>query len=66
MEDHDESADEIKPYMFEPMPNENTANSDSLGSNTGSSDASEDEVDKEFEAINHWRLSTMDWCKCAI
>ena len=26
------SVDEIKPYMFEPMPNENTTESDSSGS----------------------------------
>ena len=49
--------------MFEPMPNENTQ-SDSSGSDTGSSHASEDEIDEEFEAINRWRLSTLEWCKC--
>ena len=31
---------------------------------TDSTHASEDEVDQEFKTINHWRLSTLDWCKC--
>ena len=64
MEDNNKSADEIKPYMFEPLPNENTAESGSSGSDTSSSHASEDEIDEEFEEINHWRLSSIEWCKC--
>ena len=59
-----QSVDEIKPYMFEPMPNENATDIDSSGSDTDSTHASEDEVDQEFETINRWRLSTLDWCKC--
>ena len=49
MEDSNKTADEIKPYMFEPMPNENTVESGSSGSDTSSSHASEDEIDEEFE-----------------
>ena len=45
MEDCNKTADEIKSYMFEPMPNENTAESGSSGSDTSSSHASEDEID---------------------
>ena len=66
MNDHSEfqSVDEIKPYMFEPMSNENATDIDSSESDTDSTHASEDEVDQEFETINRWRLSTLDWCKC--
>ena len=65
MNNHSEfqSVDEIKPYMFEPMPNESATNIDSSGSDTDSTHASEDEVDQEFETINRWHLSTLDWCK---
>jgi hypothetical protein len=37
--------------MFEPNPGENQSES-SLSR------------DEEFEAINSWRLSTLEWCKC--
>lgn len=61
MECNSEGADEIKPYMFEPMPNESIEHGSSESSN---SLTSEDEVDEEFEAINCWRLSSIQWCKC--
>ena len=32
MEDNNKNADEIKPYLFEPLPKENTAKSGSSGS----------------------------------
>ncbi len=50
-----DNAHEIQPYMFEPNPGENQSES---------SMSSEEEINEEFEAINSWRLSTLEWCKC--
>ena len=62
MEIHCDNAHEIQSYMFEPNPGENQSESDN--SESESSMSSEEEIDKEFEAINSWRLSTLEWCKC--
>jgi hypothetical protein len=55
---------EIQPYMFEPNKNEGTNESYDSGDESTSTEEEEEEIDHEFEAINSWRLSTLEWCKC--
>lgn len=58
----DEEWQEIQPYMFEP--NKNEDNDGSYDSDDDSTSTEEEDVDEEFEAINAWRRSTLEWCKC--
>ena len=54
---------EIHPYMFEPNTNEDHDPDGSYDSDDEST-STEEYVDEEFEAMNAWRLSTLEWCKC--
>ena len=51
---------DIQPYMFEPNQDDSVESGDSDSDSTSTNDS----LDKEFEAINSWRLATLEWCKC--
>ena len=51
---------DIQPYMFEPNPDDIVESGDSDSDSTSTNDS----LDEEFEAINSWRLATLEWCKC--
>ncbi|CAB3982115.1 Hypothetical predicted protein [Paramuricea clavata] len=51
---------EIQPYMFEPNPDDEIESEDSDCEST----STEDNPNAEFEGINSWRLTTLQWCKC--
>ena len=55
---------EIQPYMFEPNKNECSHNSYDSDDESTSTEEEEEGIDHEFEAINSWRLLTLEWCKC--
>ena len=55
---------EIQPYMFESNKNECSDNSYDSDDESTSTEEEEEGIDHEFEAINSWRLSTLEWCKC--
>ena len=58
-ESQDNIVYEIQPYMFEPNPGDNVESGDSESDST----STDDSLDEEFEAINSWRLTTLEWCK---
>ena len=62
METRYDIAKDIQPYMYEPNPGEHQDDSDN--SESVSLISSKDEVDEEFDAVNSWRLSSLEWCKC--
>ena len=60
---------DIQPYMFEPSKNNNTeslydSDDDLTSTEKDESSIDESSIDESFEAINAWRLTTLEWCKC--
>ena len=50
--------------MFEPNKNECSDNSYDSDDESTLTEEEEEGIDHEFEAINSWQLSTLEWCKC--
>jgi hypothetical protein len=55
---------DIQPYMFEPSKNNNTESLYDSDDDSTSTEEDESSIDESFEAINAWRLTTLEWCKC--